>query len=154
MQSESRVRVRTTSDGATSAIIARGTAHKPVVFTSAQETPAAGDWVGVVFDGYDPQDVLDFVRVEYAGALSGAKGFHCDDAGGNNEEDRGALVIFGEPAASFLTNSTIAHSAYFGVDRAWKGAEVDFVATNTFVDVARCKQSRPLADHCPAQPCE
>jgi hypothetical protein len=154
MQAESRVRVRAISGRSASAILARGTAQKPVVLTSAAATPAAGDWVGVVFDGWDPQDALDFVRIEYAGAPSGAKGFHCDESGGNNEEDRGALIIFGQPAASFLTNSTIAHSAYFGVDRAWKGADVDFVATNTFVDIARCKQSRPLADRCPAVPCE
>ncbi|MGC4115000.1 MAG: hypothetical protein QM765_10400 [Myxococcales bacterium] len=148
--------IRTKSAGAASngGISAQGTAAKPIVFTSAAATPAAGDWVGLYLDRYDAADKLDHVVIEYAGAWNGTKGFHCDDTGGNNEEDQGALLVFSEPPSSFLTNSTIAHSAYFGVDRAWKGAAVDFAATNTFTDVAKCKQSRPLADTCTVASCQ
>lgn len=154
MQPESRIRTNSSGSASTGAISAQGTAAKPIVFTSAAASPAAGDWVGLYLDKYDAADKLDHVAIEYAGGWSGTKGFHCDDSGGNNEEDQGALLVFSEPPGSFLTNSTIAHSASFGVDRAWKGAEVDFTATNTFTDVAWCKQSRPLADRCTVASCQ
>ncbi|HEY3445473.1 MAG TPA: hypothetical protein VGK67_03870 [Myxococcales bacterium] len=154
VQTEGWIRTHSDSGASTGAIDARGTAEKPIVFTSAAPTPAAGDWVGLYFDAYDAADALDHVRVEYAGGWTGTKGYHCDDAGGNNEEDRGAVLVFSEPPSSFLTNSTLAHSAFFGVDRGWKGGEVDFAATNTFTDVAKCKQSRPLADQCAVASCQ
>jgi len=130
----------------TGAIVAQGTSAKPIVFSSAQKTPAAGDWVGLVFDDVpDAADKLDHVRIEYAGGWSGASSFHCDlkGKGGYDEAETGALLIFGQPAASFLTNSTIADSAGYGVDLAYYGTTVDFMATNTFERLATCKQSTP-----------
>lgn len=149
---EGQIRTHSDAGASTGAIVAVGTAQKPIVFTSAAASPAPGDWVGLNFDAWEAADRLEHVVVEYAGGWTGYRGFHCDQNGGNNEEDQGAILVFSEPASSFLKNSTIAHSAFFGVDRGWKGAAVDFMDTNTFTDVAKCKQSEPLADTCPANP--
>ncbi len=76
-------------------IIAEGTATSPIVFTSAASSPKAGDWGGVIINGYAPlsgptgttgsteintdipyggtnvsdnSGVLDYVKIEYTGA--------------------------------------------------------------------------------------
>lgn len=49
-------------------LVAKGTAEAPIVLTSANPTPAAGDWNGVIFDEeHLLGQVLEFVTVEYAG---------------------------------------------------------------------------------------
>ena len=53
--------------------------------------------------------------------------------------------------------STIADSAGDGIERGWSGPPIDFLATNTFQNVAYCKQSYPLPQSgaCPSPvPCE
>ena len=54
-----------------------------------------------------------------------------------------AVVVYTDdpPPSSFLRESTIADSAGCGVYRGWSGAEVDFVAGNTFSGLAGCEQS-------------
>jgi len=79
-------------------LIAEGTAAKPIVFTSKSSTPAAGDWGGIIINGYAPisgetvgtsaacemnsaymyggtnaadnSGILKYVSIEYAGARS------------------------------------------------------------------------------------
>ncbi|MCA9668424.1 MAG: hypothetical protein KC503_22690 [Myxococcales bacterium] len=151
----------TGTNPATGAVVAEGTASAPIVFTSAERTPAAGDWVGLRFGlKPDARNKLDHVRVEYAGGQTGIDNFSCDNparpssSAGRNEA---AILILGEPAGAFVTNSTIADSAGDGIERGWSGPPIDFLATNTFQNVAYCKQSYPLPQSgaCPSPvPCE
>ncbi|HEX7602059.1 MAG TPA: hypothetical protein VF316_10655 [Polyangiaceae bacterium] len=140
----------------TGVLVANGTADKPIVFTSASPTPAAGDWTGLWFDGPEAANHLDYVHVDYAGGPSQAKSFHCDLQGTLNEAEDSAILIFGQPPSAFVTNSTITNSAGYGVGRAWSGDLVDFVPTNTFAQNATCKESYPRDKNgaCPATvPC-
>jgi hypothetical protein len=128
---------------ASGALIAAGTAAKPIVFTSAETGPAAGDWLGIYF-GSTPNaaDKLDHVRVEYAGGASASGSNACNSPGLND----GAIRLFGDgaPATAFLTNSTISNSAGHGVDRGWRNdSKPDFLPTNTFTGIAKCEQSYP-----------
>jgi hypothetical protein len=128
------------STPARGALIANGTAAKPIVFTSLEAAPAAGDWKGIWFNALpDPADKMDYTRVEYAGGTNGTISGACNTPGPND----GAIRIFGPPAGQFVTNTTIVSSASHGIDRGWRGTATDFLATNTFTSVARCKQSYP-----------
>lgn len=149
-------RILTNSTGspgmATGALVATN-----AVFTSAEASPAAGDWVGLYLAGAPAAATrLDGVHVEYAGGPSYAKSFHCDTTGGLNEEEDAAIIILSgsPPGGAFVTNSTIASSAGYGIDRGWMGGPVDFTPTNTFQDVAKCQQSypRPMSGNCPNPP--
>jgi hypothetical protein len=42
-----------------------------------------------------------------------------------------------------VTSTTISDSKGYGIDRAWSGDPIDFIADNTFTNVAKCKQSFP-----------
>jgi hypothetical protein len=48
------------------AIVAQGDKQRPIVFTSAEKAPSAGDWGGLVFASSKPSTLLSVV-VEYAG---------------------------------------------------------------------------------------
>lgn len=148
-----------TTTASTGAIRAVGTAEAPIVFTSDEPTPAAGDWVGIVLNGDpDPRTKLDYARVEYAGADTGTRGFSCGTEPSDDKiSNEAAIAIFGEPASQFITNTTFVKSAKNGVERAWTGAYVDFRPTNTFTDIAFCKQTapRPATGSCPdPAPCD
>ncbi len=123
------------------AVVARGTPEQPIVFTSAAETPAAGDWYGLRF-GLTPSDqnVLDNVRIEYAGTGSPASGARCHP-NTNTYTGGVALAIYGRPPTVFLTNSTIFASAGHGIERRWLGKLLDFKPTNKFDQVAGCDQT-------------
>lgn len=52
--------------------------------------------------------------------------------------------IFGPPPAKFITNTTIANSVSYGIDRAWRADNLtDFLCTNHFESVALCDQTQP-----------
>ncbi|HKA86080.1 MAG TPA: hypothetical protein VKE22_00390 [Haliangiales bacterium] len=142
----------TGTNPASGALVARGTAAAPIVFTSASAAPAAGDWVGITFgSAANPNDALDHVRIEYAGKVTGTIGASCP----LNDAAQAALVIVGaKPASGFLTNSTIASSGKDGVYRGWIGDEVDFLSSNTFTDVPGCDETFPPAQQgvCPQNP--
>jgi hypothetical protein len=124
---------------ASGALVARGTEAKPILFTSAEASPARGDWIGLAFGSVaDPNTVLDHVVIEYAGK---------ETTGGSESCMPGvtmaAIGIYGgQPAKAFVTNTKIAHSND-GFNCGWRGAQLDFGATNLFDDVARCKQTNP-----------
>src|SRR5690606_14622030 len=75
-------------------LVARGTAEAPIVFTSAKETQAAEDWMGLYFR-YSPAtgNVIEHARIEYAGGFSGAQGFGC----GPIENHASVLLLAGRP---------------------------------------------------------
>lgn len=141
---------------ARASLVAVGTAAKPIVFTSDEATPAAGDWLGLRFGEMPTATTkLDFVRVEYAGGSSSAGSGSCpyDPVVGNNE---GAIRITGRPPSQFITNTTITDSLLHGIDRGWRSdaPEIDFLPTNTFTNVGNCKQTFPptAGNVCPPQP--
>lgn len=129
---------------ATAALVAEGTAQDPVVFTSAAASPAPGDWIGLRFGQVpSPANRLEHVRIEYAGGHTTSGSSSCPHPI-ETERYRAAIRIFsGQPAASFLINSTIIDSAGHGVERGWRGGLVDFLPTNTFTRVAWCQQTFP-----------
>jgi hypothetical protein len=139
---------------ATGRLVAAGTAARPIVFTGAGGAPVAGSWEGITFFGaLAAGNVLDHVRIDAAGRNGGDANFGCPPA--SFPETSGALKIFSQPAAGFLTHSTISRSSTHGVFRAWTGGPVDFLAGNTFESVAFCQQvlnRPPLPAVCPADP--
>ncbi len=86
-------------------LVVRGTAAEPVVFTSANTTPAPGDWNGIIFDEQHlVGQVLEFTIIEYAGHE-------------NYTGLQGGLIIFaaqGEKRIS-LTGCTIRQNAKQGI---------------------------------------
>lgn len=147
--------LRAKDDGVSTGVIsAIGTAQKPIVFTSLSDTPAAGDWIGIQLGTVpDPQFKFDYVSISYAGAFSGATGYHCFM--GQQWKDDAALAIFHEPPASIITNSEITDSKGDGVDNAYKGSFVDERPTNTFKNINGCDvtQPQPKMGVCPNMNC-
>lgn len=100
------------------------------------------------------QNGTALTTIAYAGGDSGISSYDCA-LSGDTFSNNGAVVFYGQPPASaFLTDCRIEHSARDGVVRGWVGDPLDFTATNTFVDVARCLQTfpQPQNDSCPADP--
>lgn len=132
------------TDPATAALVAVGTEADPIVISSAEPSPAAGDWVGIQFGMVpSPLNRLDNVHVEYAGGTNGTENFNCS----NPSRDEAAIIILGPPSGQFITNTWITNSKRYGIDRGWDGADIDFMSTNHFEDVASCKQSYPHDIH-------
>ncbi len=140
------------------ALVTKGTVDKPVVLTSAEATPAPGDWLGVWFGGVpSDKNSVDRARIEYAGGTTGTSNFSCGtplrtDANRNEA----AVLILGVPTRAFITNTTIFKSAANGIERGWAGAAISFLPTNTFTDVAYCHETHPKDDKgaCPTPvPC-
>ena len=147
-----------TTTPAQGALIAVGTSDKRIVFTSAEATPTAGDWLGIWY-GRIPSatDKLDFVNIDYAGgkSTSGSNSCNVPAPGTQNEA---AVRIFGIPAGGqFITNTIISNSAVHGIDRGWRADEKpDFLPTNTFNAIKGCKETFPrdLSGACPTTvPC-
>jgi hypothetical protein len=137
-----------------SALVAVGTSGRPVVFTSAQATPAPGDWTGLRFGGLNAKDKLENVRVLYAGGDCQCSSFGCNYLAGSFSVSS-AILLFTEPAAAFITGSRIEHSAGHGILRGWSGASgVSFLGSNTFADVAGCTETTPRDSEgrCPTDP--
>jgi hypothetical protein len=150
------VAVYQSDNPANAALVAVGTSDKKITFTSAEATPAAGDWLGIWF-GDQPlaSNRMDNTVVRYAGGLSSSGSSSCPyPASGRSDA---AIRIFGGPASQFITNTLIADSGWFGIDRGWRKDNVtDFLPTNTFTNVANCRESYPksAAGACPATvPC-
>ncbi|HSO31039.1 MAG TPA: hypothetical protein VLT33_00950 [Labilithrix sp.] len=155
-----RIAVASGTSPARGSLIAVGTADKPIIFTSNEASPAAGDWLGLSFGELPTaENKIDHVRVEYAGGASASGSGSCPD----NAElmNNAAIRITGWPAAQFITNTAIVGSATNGIDRGWRDdrEKVDFLSTITFTDVALCNQTFPpdAANVCPqpasAVPC-
>lgn len=134
----------TGTKAATGSLVAVGIPDKPIVFTSAEAAPTAGAWRGLYF-GQVPsaKNRVEHVRIEYAGGPSNSNGFHCMPDGTLSRDEDAALAIFGQPPSAFLKNATITNTAGAGVNLAYYGTFVDFLPTNTFTGVAKCKLTYP-----------
>ncbi|MET0286060.1 MAG: hypothetical protein ABW352_16385 [Polyangiales bacterium] len=131
---------------------ALGSADKPVVFTSARPTPAAGDWQGLWFDGVaQAANKLDHVRIEYTGADCGCSFVTCTR---DVSEYEGAILLEEPPYGAFLTNSVIAHGSGHGVVQGYDGSAFDWTSSNTFAELAGCVTTSPreLGGQCTAEP--
>lgn len=145
--------------GPTGALRAVGTAAQPVRFTSGAAAAAAGDWMGLYFEGdgltpLDPRNEIAFATIEYAGGWSATSGFSCDTGEPFLGASDAAVIFLGEASASTLHDATIDASAAHGVTRGWRGGPIDLLASNTFTNVAGCKQTYPIpeAESCPVPP--
>jgi len=135
-------------------LIANGTPEEPIVFTSDSPTPAPGDWGGIRWNGGPASgNVVNNVRVEYAGGNTGASSFSCGPA----DNDAALLILNWVPADNFVQNSTFSNSLAGGIVMGWTSDTVlDFKTGNTFggigngCDVARWKNKTLPA--CPAPP--
>jgi hypothetical protein len=141
------------------ALIAVGTAEKPVTLTSGAATPAAGDWMGLYFArAVHAATTIDHAVIEYAGGDSGSVGVCKASNGATNYDADCSVIVFLEGdlgVPRFLGNTRIAHGLACGVYRGWHGTDVDFRATNTFADLTGCSQSNvpPTGQVCDATPC-
>jgi hypothetical protein len=143
------------------ALVAVGTPARPIVFTSAAAAPAAGDWLGIWFGGLaDARDRIEHARIEYAGGTSATGSSSClypgPDGGTPLVNDAAVRILGSAPPAGgvFVKDTTLASSAGHGIDRGWRaaaGVDLDFLPSNTFTDVARCRQTfaRPANNTCP-----
>ncbi len=122
-----------------------GTAAEPIVFTSGEDNPAPGDWVGIWLNTANDSR-LDFVEISYAGAPTGIQSNNCRPI---DTEDQAALFVgsFSDqyvPPANMMTNSRITHSAYYGINAMWLASSFnapDLTVTNTFENIAFCRQT-------------
>ena len=156
----SRLQIRGHSDGTPQgALVAVGTATKPVTFTSSAAAPAAGDWQGLEFrNAVDAATAIDHAVIQYAGGASFSVGVcESDPASHSLKEDSAILISLAANSvpAAFVTNTTISDSANAGIYRGWSPTAVDFTPTNTFTRVPGCLESNvPNATNaCPATTC-
>jgi hypothetical protein len=98
-------------------LVAVGTAAKPIVLTSAQATPASGDWEGIAFLGsfINPKvSKLDNVQILWAGVDVLQSSLHVGRCG---DDFSAAVELFGEGAydGPSISNTLIAHSLSNGL---------------------------------------
>ncbi|HEY8075209.1 MAG TPA: hypothetical protein VIF62_13890, partial [Labilithrix sp.] len=105
-----------TTAPARGALVAVGTADKPITFTSAAGSPAAGDWLGVWFGGApDPSSRMDHAVVEFAGGSSATGSDSCTLPGIATND--AAIRVLGVPSSELVTNTLVRASASHGIDR-------------------------------------
>ena len=97
------------SASSTGKLIAEGTETQPIIFTSAQETPAAADWDGIRFSaGTDPASSLKNCVIEYA-------------YGGTNTSVYASIIVGG---GVNINNTIIRHT---------KGTAIQCVKAGNFI---------------------
>lgn len=103
-----------------SALIANGTATNGILFTSAAPQPSAGDWNYLNFEeGTSQNTILNYCIVEYGGDYA----------------DYAGMIYLENDVKITITNSTIRHSAAFGIKAANNDEFVSFTG-NTVSDCA------------------
>jgi CARDB/Periplasmic copper-binding protein (NosD)/Right handed beta helix region/Dockerin type I domain/Bacterial Ig-like domain len=102
------------ASGDPGALAAIGTAAEPVVFTSNQAAPAAGDWYYIDFENTsdDAASILDHCVVEYAGASQSA--------------------LYLNSAAPRIQNTSVRYSAYAGIYANGSSGSTASINCNTF----------------------
>lgn len=131
---------------ASGALSAVGTAERPIVFTSAADEPAPGDWIGLWFGGViDARTQIAHARIEYTGADCGCILLTCSDI----DAFEGAVIMTQPPPSEFVTDTVIAHAAGHGFVLGYEGGAIDFAEHNRFDDVAGCAMTLPRPGTCP-----
>ncbi len=125
-----------------------GTAAQPIVFTSNEATPAAGDWATIALEELDARTQFDHVELAFAGAdaraLGACKSGSPTGAGLSEFDGDAAFQQFmnvGAPGHVSLTNSVLRDSLGGGVYRAFAGVALDYTASNTFTRITWCRQT-------------
>jgi hypothetical protein len=141
--------VGTLSGTALGDLIIQGTAAKPVVLTSVEDTPAAGDWEGIYFVGgqYTPaKSKIDHAQILYAG-VDPSDGLQVNNHIGRcGSFTTGSVMITSSSSSAAyagpaITNTFIAHSAWDGIasDASTSGGHLsnDYAKPDiTFDDIA------------------
>jgi hypothetical protein len=151
--------IASANDDALASVVARGTADAPITFTSGVKPQKAGDWSGLYWTGLPTTDTaLDHVIIEFGGYPdTTVSGFSCGAPSAPNPGKIAGGLRFASHKPidrEILTNSVVRDSGSNGVDRGWSGAQVDYLATNTFQRIAYCSQTqnRDMQSQCPANP--
>jgi hypothetical protein len=139
-------------NNAVGTLVAQGTATDPVIFTSGEASPAAGDWTGLILLTATGSQ-LDNVFIEYAGAFNGIVSANCKPT---NSSDNAALVVGDDrattatesqyvPPGNLITNSVIQHSAGHAINAIWQtsaGSDTPVLTNgNTISDYVGCAQT-------------
>ncbi|MFH1468088.1 MAG: MopE-related protein [Pseudomonadota bacterium] len=106
-------------NGGHGALDVQGTAGLGVTFTSAQASPAPGDWDGLQFSTYDDGSVLEYATIAYGGG-NGYGGVYATRASPTltgctirDNDHAGVMVSNGAPA---ISGGTIQDNLGYGVD--------------------------------------
>ena len=105
-------------DASGGALMAVGTAERPIVFTSDQAVPEAGSWEGIIIDANTTSAVLDYVELEYGG----------DYTTNGSSTAEAALAIIGRAE---ITHVTVTDAAPYGIQFLNEGRATSF-GDNTF----------------------
>lgn len=147
------------SSMATVKLVARGTPAAPILLTSAEPTPQPGDWRGVYL-AYGPPDgnVLESTTIEYAGGVTGTRGFGC----GPLTNVGGLLLIDWRPNDAFVKGCTFRDTIGAGIVSGWTSdsAGPELAAGNTFSNISaipmegRCNVTKwaPMTGSCAMRP--
>jgi parallel beta-helix repeat protein len=113
-------------------LVAVGTGVEPVVFTTSNPTPAAGQWRGISFENgtVDATSLLDMVVVQYAGQTVGA----------------GVIATSSSPT---IRNSTISSNSGHGLSLQSSAANIQFnnVSSNTQYGIQASSSSNSVIQH-------
>jgi hypothetical protein len=109
-------------------IIARGTADKPIVFTSNSPSPRSGDWAGIVLLGNAPTNST-FNGAAGQGSIEGGINNADGDGlyGGTDENDNSGVISYARieyAGFAFLPDNEINSLTFGGVGR---GTKIDHV---------------------------
>lgn len=135
----------------TGALRAVGTAERPIVFTSASKTPAAGDWMGLWFGGRaSTENSIESARIEYAGGECGCILNTCSAI----DYSEGAVIFTAQTPRGFIRNTVISDSAGHAFTQGFDGTSVDFTLSNFFSNIAGCQLTEPreVDTSCPVNP--
>jgi hypothetical protein len=122
------------ASSATVRLVAKGTASAPILLTSAEATPAAGDWRGVYLANAPASgNVMEYVTIEYAGGQTGTRGFGC----GPLSNVGGLLLIEWRPDDAFVKNCTFRNITGAGIVSGWRSDQPgpSLAASNTFSNI-------------------
>ncbi len=132
---------------ASGALVAVGTAARPIVFTSDEAQPTPGSWRGLWFGGVPrAENRVEHVTIAYAGGDCGCVLSSCSALTTSD----GSVIFTQPPPAAFFDQVTIAHSKGHAFVLGYTGAAFDFAARNTFDDVEQCNVTLPSAPSCPS----
>lgn len=133
------------------ALRAVGTAERPIVFTSASKTPAAGDWMGLWFGGRaSAENSIELARIEYAGGECGCILNTCSAI----DYSEGAVIFTAQTPGAFVRNTVISDSAGHAFTQGFDGTSVDFTRSNFFSNIEGCQLTEPrqVDTSCPVNP--